>query len=204
VSSRLQPLTLVTRSIATDLPVLSRRAARGVAQGVTQLARTWVLEVAIWRSSRDPALQASLRSLWMGLDGVRWGDELEAVRRWRGTSERPRSAAELTRIADTLSAKRVRRFVLRIVRGMFLGTGRRAALRRLKQGRWPELRPGREGSQLSYLVARSVASSGVRACVLDQQTQNITKALRQIAVEPSHSVAASKETDLPIAPITEG
>ncbi len=183
--SRLQSISHATTVVARDCPILVRRLGRELAQTATDLIRALVLEAAIWRSGSNPSLQASLSSLRVGLDGVRWGQELEAIRRLVADPESSLRRSDLEAAATKLSKYRASRVALRMMRGAILGTVRRAVFRRFagEMREWPELRPNVPGTQLWHLMAKSAVTSGARAYVLEVQSRNISRALRQIASE---------------------
>jgi hypothetical protein len=196
LSPRLQSISHSTTVVVRDLPVIAKRLGREVAQAATDLVRAWLLEAAIWKSGSDPSLQSSLKSLLTGLEGARWGREEAAIRRMAADPACSVGVADLEAMAAKLARHRGRRVASRIARGMVLGTARRAALQRfplfrllpfrpvpVETGRWPELRPTAPGTRLWYLMARSAASSGVRALVLESQSRSIEQGLMSIASE---------------------
>lgn len=185
ISARTQQLTAATKAVAQDSPILAKRLARAGALSLTHLVRTWVLETSSWGAAADPPVQAGLRSLLVGLEGTRWGGELEAVRRWADKPEQPVAAHELERMSKRLSSHRLRRFLIRLTRGVVLGMARQAVTMRLfgRERQWPELRYGEPGSQLARMVGKSLVLTVARDVALDTQGQMLAKALAKVAEE---------------------
>ena len=102
----------------------------------------------------------------------------------RLAAQRGEAPESLTRVASKLGEYRVRRVALRLIRGIVVGTLRRAVtLRYLGELReWPYLRPGK-GSDLWRLTMQSLAVNGSRAFIMERQSRAIEKALLKVAEE---------------------